>query len=607
MAIEDIDGATSVRDETHFAYLFEAKGIQRYIFDSGPLRDLVGASDLVAELARSSGSDARERDRVQAASELVRETKDLIGKVLEVLGIGDEDRFSRRAGGAFCAHATDRQTLDRTRALWRLAVGVRCPGLEFSDVDPVAASDDLEAINRAYEAGTTVRHNSAEELPPTGHPFAAFNPRTGRLTTRLYSYRNDQDVDDVDVVTEAQRRRAEALQGKIDGVARRFLTSETHADGKRYVFPRNLQTADDDEDDNKDNPLFPFNGEDQRVAVIYADLSGLGEIFQSVTKPGAAKDRAAVLAVATMIEDIIEGAARAATNAVLLRDDVLRRWPESKSKEIVQHIVPARPVVLGGDDITILVRADLALPFARRLLEAIEMKSSAAFETSPVQLSTSGLSACAGVAIVKAGQPFLMANALAESLCKFAKTRVKFEVADGSRRARTAPYPSALAFHIGQSTLQEQYEDEILPREMKPTVDGSEILLTANPYGVGILDESVGGPTIDALFALARALDAAPSGRGKLIEAISHLFDDPPAARDAWTRWQAVLGTADPKGLAAVQSALERCRVGEVRSLFAAAGAISDALELVDLGALPHLPPVSGEAKDSAERREGTS
>ncbi len=40
-----------------FVYLFEAKGIQRYISDSGKLKDIIGASEIVFQLARSDCDD----------------------------------------------------------------------------------------------------------------------------------------------------------------------------------------------------------------------------------------------------------------------------------------------------------------------------------------------------------------------------------------------------------------------------------------------------------------------------------------------------------------------------------------------------------------------
>jgi hypothetical protein len=593
-------GANGGRGES-FAYLFEAKGIQRYILDSGPLRDLVGASDLVADLAAGSNDD-------------------LLDRILDALECKEEVKFSRRAGGAFCVHACDWDTLSRIKALWRLVVGLRCPGLEFSDAGPVQGIGEIEALDAARKAATAMRHNTAAELPPAGHPFTAFNPRTGRLITRLYAYgkKEEPDIVEADVITDAHRRRAEALRGKLDGVAKRFLRGE-HIDRKvAYVFPRNLASEkDEDEESRKDNPLFPFVGEDRRIAVIHADLSGLGQIFQSVTKPAPGKDAKSVRGVATAIEAAIELAAQIAVTDVLLQGPALTPWPNANS--VLQYIVAARPIVLGGDDITILVRADLALPFARRLLVEIEEQSGQQFERlhreyPGIDMPGPYLSACAGIAVVQAGQPFLMANTLAESLCKFAKAKAKSvtkQNESGKPQPVDMPYPSALAFHVSQSTLQEEYEDAILLREMTALVDGKKVMLTANPYGIGRKAAHIGA-TLDDLFKLTQALDLTPRGRGKLIEAARFLFDNATAANEAWERWRYVvdndregLEPGDRSRLAAIDerlapfasSAADASNPVKFEHL---AGALSDALELIDLRATDWLDAEMDAADGSA-------
>jgi hypothetical protein len=49
------------------AYLFQVKGIQRYILEGGKLRDMAGASELVASLCRSGGDDLLEKVRTLGA------------------------------------------------------------------------------------------------------------------------------------------------------------------------------------------------------------------------------------------------------------------------------------------------------------------------------------------------------------------------------------------------------------------------------------------------------------------------------------------------------------------------------------------------------------
>jgi hypothetical protein len=492
----------------------------------------------------------------------------------------------------------------------------------------------MVALNSTYKNGTTLRYNSAAELPPTGHPFTSFNPRTGRVTTQIYVFA-DGEIVPVDVVTEAQRRRPEKLKGQIDGVARRFLGTNPYkkakngGGGERYVFPRNLASKEDKrERDKKNNPLFPFLDNDQRVAIIHADLSGLGEMFRAVTRPAPTASIGNARQVVVAIEEAVEAAAQRATERVLLRDGVPQRWPRDDSEDVEQWIVPARPVVLGGDDITILVRADVAMPFAKALLEAIEIKTKEAFAMFPEGVRAdlpAYLSACAGIAVVKAGQPFLMANALAESLCSFAKKHAKFGDPENPGTLRKGrPYPSLLAFHNALSTLHEDY-GAIYAREMTPiseTVDSTgkktSVRLTANPYLIisdASNDEtralSIAAPadghqgrgfvTVDQLIRLVDSLGAAAPGRGKLIEMATELFPghNRRNAISIFARWAEV-----PQDLKSIQGSLTEIGFGaddfEVFhkvasgadldwSSFSARldrlmGPVTDALELIDFG-----------------------
>lgn len=559
-----------------WAYLFEAKGIQRYIFDSGPLRDLIGASDLVAGLAAS-------------------DTDDKIGLLLKNLGLTTEVWFSRRAGGAFCLHANNPDVLNRIRLAWQLFVGLNAPGLEFEDAGPIAV-DTVQSLRQTiYNRGGGVRQNMAAGLLPTGHPYTAFNPRTGRVVTKLYLYanRNSADIVPADMVTQPQRDNAQQLirlqrDGKLDRVARRFVSpgQETRND-QPVVFPRNLDPREGDE---LENPLFPFCGEDRRIAVVHADLSGLGEVFR--TAATSAADENTLLSLATAIEAIITDAARSATSAVLL--PACQPWPNAKA--VQQWVVPARPVLLGGDDITVLVRADLAIPFTQHLLAKIEELSAQTLRQQAKALSglPPRLSACAGIAILQAGQPFSMASALAESLCSHAKKAAKFKP---SGEARSTPYRSFLAFHVCQSTLREEYT-AIRQRELTTKQAGiAPISLTGNPYCLTSFenaDEPGGIWLIDALSQLAKSLDQARFGRGKLLEVGALLFENVGAAGDRFLRWQKILQARSPHTFSTVLAALARfqCQpdaTGYVpaKDLAQCIGPILDALELVDIGAVP--------------------
>jgi len=571
-----------------FAYLFEAKGIQRYVFDSGPLRDLVGASDLVASLAQSSISESGERSRLEAGSASVDELcRDLIGRVWRAVHSDPKDtmpRFSRRAGGAFCLHSKSAKELDEVRVLWRLAAMLRCPGLEMTDSrsqhNVGSAKPDqaaLDAMQEAYDNAPAPRDNTAAELPPPGHPLTAFVARTGRPTTKLFRY--GDDIVEADALAEPQRRRADSLRGRNDGVALRFLGKDPKK--QDYRFPRNLD-ADEVKKAEKpeENPIFPFRGDDTRVAVVHADLSGLGQTFMKAKEKGRSPED--IFRLAQSIEAAIEAAAQRATAASLL-------------PQAIDNIVPARPIVLGGDDITVLVRADLALPFTKKLLDEIESQTKASLKELTRTFRDAlpeNLSACAGVAIVRRGQPFLMASAIADDLCKLAKDEVK--KASATKDGRQQPFASAIAFHLVGTTLQERYDD-ILMSEVTAKHASQAIRLTGNPYGVELRACEAKRSTYSALLELAKALADVKGGLGNLREMQRLAFADLGAADARWSRWWQVAREKNKPGIEAVRDALhqlglEAAAPNEDPPWHTGGEAswtpLFDALDLIDIGAI---------------------
>jgi hypothetical protein len=372
-------------------------------------------------------------------------------------------------------------------------------------------------------------------------------------------------IDEVllDAMTAPQRGHADTLRGKLDGVASRFLNTELRNARPPYVFPRNIDPREGDEEDN---PLFPFRGADTRIAVIHADISGLGETYLRAS--GIARTTGDMLKLSTDIERAVEEAAKAAVARILI--PATHPWKIDTSR---LRLVPARPIVLAGDDFTIIIRADLALPFTAVLLEEIEKQTEAALKQHPAKLGLPGfLSACAGVAIVKRGQPFLMAYEVADGLCSFAKRAAK------SGRAR-APFPSGIAFHLVGSTMQEDY-GTILASEMT----AGDLTLTANPYWLGRLAGEMGKTSWSGLHRLAREIKNVDAGRGGLRRLRALVFEDMGNLRARWKRWCEV-AKPDPL-LAALTEMGVATDPRDHAPLFDAGRRtpLFDALDLIDIG-----------------------
>jgi hypothetical protein len=102
-------------------------------------------------------------------------------------------------------------------------------------------------------------------------------------------------------------------------------------------------------------------------------------------------------------------------------------------------ILPFRPLLVEGDDITFITDGRLGISFAKKFLELISRKSLP---------NGKQLSASAGVAITSTKHPFYRGYVLAEELCSAAK-----------KEARKNPGTSWLDFHVAYSGISGNLED----------------------------------------------------------------------------------------------------------------------------------------------------
>jgi len=250
------------------------------------------------------------------------------------------------------------------------------------------------------------------------------------------------------------------------------------------------------------------------VAVVHMDGNGVGQIVIDLLNRGTE----GLGALARFSERLEEATARAVAGA-------LATTLALESRRHHDGTIRARPVVLGGDDVTFIVPAADALLFSRALLRS--------FEDATKGLGPDGtpLTSCAGVAIVKAHWPFHAAHQLAEELCRAAKQGLK---KDGVSR-------SGLAFHRVTTALADDWSTMLrtelaAPRPADWTADpGSDAswVMTGNPYDLEGLDR---------LDTLALALEHLPIPRGALRRWVDLCRLDPGAAKKHWARFEAVSG-----------------------------------------------------------------
>ena len=175
-----------------------------------------------------------------------------------------------------------------------------------------------------------------------------------------------------------------------------------------------------------------------KVAVIHIDGNGVGGIMKELNSskdrvaPGVFKaevgcdrdDPDALRRFLRAVNRHLDDAVTLAFAAAWARIAELSRHDDDRAGR--RHTaIPVVPVILGGDDVTVITSGDYALPFAAAYLRYYEEATGndpiLRYLTPPEGQDTGPMTAAAGVAIVKRNFPFHIAYELAEKLVNRAK------------------------------------------------------------------------------------------------------------------------------------------------------------------------------------------
>ena len=469
-----------------YVYLFEAKGIQSYLFRSGKLKDVVAASERLDRLVDDHSNS-------------------VLTQVLDTAGLkhdlfesehGSEDviHFTRCKGGAFYSYAATREPLLRLRQLWTLTLQQLFPSLEFADA--LCAGENL---GKAMEQGHPLL-SASRNAPSIKFPIATaicdHYPRTGLAAVPLSAQAkravHNDDVADLylDLDTEHHRQAYQWLELRHEKLLEKF-TGNDNQNFSQVTFPLDFEE-------------FPYAGDVKDIALIHVDGNGLGILLrglQDALKNQSDRDMGkAFRCFSTSLAKATQQAASQATEWLYQRCRE-EQMPEDRSKPL---ILPMRPLVLGGDDITLFCRADLALEYAsifcRKFKQYSEQELVPLFRDylSENRHLKRYLTASGGVLYHKSGHPFITCHHLVEGLCKEAKQLTK--------RVDANVGPAALSFYRLSNALAENIESL---REQSQTFAFAEGELCTSLGGYLVEEETTQPlPNLPALDKLAKALSS---------------------------------------------------------------------------------------------------
>jgi len=244
------------------------------------------------------------------------------------------------------------------------------------------------------------------------------------------------------------------------------------------------------------------------LAIIHADGNGLGNILQNMAG-NISTDKDILNAYNSFSKNLEQATKEAAQEAFysVIDEEQLGKIAKSQNGKIKY---PMRPVVLGGDDLTIIIRADLAFDFTIAFLKAFEEKTKKHFaDIEVLKNGVNYLTACAGIAYIKDSYPFHYGVHLAEELTKEAKKVSKSDKVMGNKEMP----PASLAFYKVQSSFTENLDNMV---KRTHYINGKNKFF-ASPY---FIDKIEGQSSVDELNKLMAELNKYANNKTKGVSKI---------------------------------------------------------------------------------------
>lgn len=483
-------------------YLFEVKSVQPYLFASGKLKDVIAASERLDRLIDSSE---------HSTLYLVMKAAGLSSNLLKAeepithSTIG----FIRCKGGAFYAWCHEKEPLQQLRSLWTLTVQQLFPGLEITDA-LVEGSSLSEALAKGHPQLAASR-NTPSVFFPLGTAPTALAPRTGKAAARLSkvaamethqetSLGDAQTQRYIDVDTEQHRQAYWLLKLRQETLLSKF-TGDLAANG----FPEDIDFPLDFE---KFPGLEAQNQSQQDMALLHIDGNGLGLLLrglQSALRQANCSDHEFANAF-RFFSDALDKATRQAAQAAT------KELYENTCAKTGSRMLPMRPIVLGGDDVTLFCHPEHALTYASTFCKTFKSASEKELKwLYNTYLKKAGniapyLTASGGILFHKASHPFITCHTIVESLCDEAKKTTKAEAPSD-----TGVGPSALAFYrlsqaVAGSISELRAQTQTFPLEKK------QLMTSLGGYLVEPHKKGTNTPTLAALQRLHELLQPFATG-----------------------------------------------------------------------------------------------
>lgn len=463
------------------ALLFDTRSIQRYIYSGNRLKTNIGASYLV--------------DRVFEDV--------LVGKILEGteqekgLFYGNVDTASRFSpspvdwsgmekqcavaytggGNALILFRPDTEDGVEKKVVqaFSQALLTSHPGLHigaaFGPLDLSSQESFQEGIDDLYKK---LKQTQATVFPQVNVPYTGLtlacevNGETANFcdTKGLIDKKGDDGPrffsQETAMKTKASEKANQRLRNIFAGL---FAGRPSEKLFESYEFPLSLDELGQRQNETREN----------YIAIVHIDGNNMGQKFRQCKDMEERRilamdiQRKTETSFAILLEEIL-----AACEGKNYENELDLSPKKNGSIPADKKILPIRPLILGGDDVTFICPAKMAVPFTKRMMEILLADIPADYPQVSSQVARK-IDSCAGIAILPTSYPFFRGYVLSEQLCDAAKKRMRATTQDGS--ALGTAWLDFAILHGEQAPTLEQIREREYRGERGPMHFG--------PYQVG--------------------------------------------------------------------------------------------------------------------------
>ncbi|MCR5176855.1 MAG: hypothetical protein K6C05_08390 [Anaerovibrio sp.] len=383
------------------AILFDVRSIQRYIYAANKLRTNIGASYIVENLFSET--------LVKVLDKNFNGSKDLKSWEKPFYAERESTEYQCQiayigGGNAMVLFdiSVDDDELKRLVALFSQKVLIKAPGLHIGAAIGILDFSNNETYkNSRNKLFAVLKQNQNNIIPTVSLPYTGFT-QVCDIDGEVASYYDDQGLFPKErhnyysheIVAKANA--VKKSNDKLEGMFAKELN-----DGE-YSFPTELENLGQQAKKNY-------------IAIVHIDGNNMGVKFSSCTDLSSHRELSADIKEKTK-----KSFGRLLASIVAEYEDYKSNKSLNLQEADGKKLLPIRPLILGGDDVTFICPAKVAIAYSKRFIQFMAEKS----EDINTEAARS-IDCCGGIAILPTKYPFFRGYILAEQLCDSAKEKMR--------------------------------------------------------------------------------------------------------------------------------------------------------------------------------------